>query len=226
MVTAEQLDAFATAFAALGKLHRDAPDPPTLAAFRELQEEWPLPETASARGGLAAPDNPAADGGLAALRRSAELGEDAEQIADDHNRLYGDSARALVPPYESVHRGIDKLVFDDATIEVRAAYRELGLRAPRLNREPDDHLGLEFDFVAQALLRACDATADGDTAGAARLLDLVRDFIADHLARWAPGMLAAVVGAARTQFMVGVARLSLATLDQASAALGVPADER
>jgi len=199
--TPDQLDALAAAFDTLGKLHRQAPDSAALAAFRRLQAEWPLPGT------------PDAAAGMAALDRSARADETAEQITADHDRLYGDSANAIVPPYESVHRGSEGLLFDTQTIEVRAAYREFGLRAPRLNREPDDHLGLEFDFVGQLLLAALDAMDAGDADGAARALAGVRRFWREHLQPWAPDVLRRIAAAAGTQFMAGVALLSLGALE-------------
>lgn len=206
-VTAEQWDGFAAAFGVLGKLHREAPDEAELAAFRGLQPQWPLAETPRAREGMAA------------LDRSAALGETARQIADDHNRLYGDTARALVAPYESVHRGVEGLVFDDATMDVRAAYRQLGLQAPKLNREPDDHIGLEFDFVAQLCLQALDALDEDRADDAERLLDTLRRFLHDHLQQWAPGMLGQVATLAGTRFMAGLALLSQGALSSLATAL-------
>jgi len=206
-LTPEQLDAFAAAFATLGQIHRKALDASGLAAFLALRDQWPLLDTPKAREGLAA------------LTRSAKLGESAEQISADHNWLYGDTARAAVPPYESVHRGVEALLFDEATLQVRAAYRELGLVAPRLNREPDDHIGLEFDFLAQASLKAQDALADARAGDAEQFLDAARDFLHEHVQQWAPGMLGQVAAGAGTQFMAGVALLSLGALESLAAAL-------
>jgi len=207
-MTPDQADALAAAFDTLGKLHRSAPDAATLAAFRELLADWPLPDTADAQSGLVA------------LNRSAQSGEDAAQIAADHNRLYGDAARALVAPYESVFRGTEGLVFGEATLSVRAAYRQFGLEAPRVNREPDDHIGLEFDFVAQLLLRAMDDMAVGDEGGTEQALDGARAFVSDHLGEWAPDVLRRVAAEADTSFMVGIALLSSGALESLADALG------
>ena len=44
--------------------------------------------------------------------------------------------------WESVCRHKDEaLVFQKETLEVRAAYRELGLQVEKLHHEPDDHIG-------------------------------------------------------------------------------------
>ncbi|MEQ6900103.1 molecular chaperone TorD family protein [Nocardioides sp. YIM 152588] len=197
----------AAAFGVLGRLHREPPSDEALTAIGALLDEWPLP------------DGPDAAAGLARLRCSRDAGEDAARVRADHDRLYGVSAVALVAPYESVHRGEDRLVFDTATLEVREAYRALGLQAPQLNLEPDDHIGLELDFMAQALLRAVGAP---DDALAEAALAPARAFLADHLLPWAPAVLARVEEAARTDFMAGVALLTRGALDSCRSALGLP----
>jgi TorA maturation chaperone TorD len=202
----ERWDALAAAFATLGRLHREPPDEARLAAFEELLDEWPLPETDEARLGLER------------VRRSQELGEDAETIRRDHDRLYGVSATARVAPYESVHRGIDGLVFDTHTLEVRRAYQALSLSAPNLHREPDDHIGLEFDFVSQALVMALDAVDAGHDAD--QTIRVVRSFLHEHLLSWCPAMLDEVVRKATSEFMAGVALLSQGALRSAAATLG------
>ncbi|HEX7662348.1 MAG TPA: molecular chaperone TorD family protein [Pseudonocardiaceae bacterium] len=200
MLDPSQLDTVAAAFVTLGGFHRAAPDETALAAFWELLEDWPLPDTA------------AAARGLAEMRAARDKPETAEAIRRDHDLLYGDSATAKVPPYESVHRGIEGLLFDEHTLQVRDAYRTLSLRAPRLNREPDDHIGLEFDFVARAAIAALDAIDQAQPARAERAADAGVMFLRDHLLRWAPGMLDRVVAVAQTHFMRGLALLSLGAL--------------
>lgn len=211
VIDAELWESHAAAFGTLGRLHREPPDQEVLAALHDLLPQWPL------RGTLEA------ETGLTHWQRSWQLGEDAELIRLDHDRLYGVSAAAAVAPYESVHRGDDGLVFDVATLRVRSAYLGLGLESPHLNREPDDHLGLEFDFVSQALLRAVGAADQGEEGTARAALDAARDFVRDHLLTWAPEMLAAAAEAARTEFMTGLMLLSRATLDSCRTGFGLPA---
>lgn len=202
----EGWDALAAVFGTLGRLHREPPDDALLDALTALLDQWPLADTEEAQLGVQR------------LRRSRELGEDAETIRRDHDRMYGVSATAVVPPYESVHRGTDGLVFDEQTLAVRDAYRSLGLSAPRLNREPDDHIGLEFDFVAQALVMALDADEAG-TADPQVPVQAARDFVRDHLATWAPQMLQVLEERAATEFVRGLAALSRGALRSADTIL-------
>lgn len=206
MTDVEEWDALAAAFGTLGRLHREPPDADMLDAISGLLDEWPLPDTEEARLGVQR------------LRRSRELGEDAEAIRRDHDRMYGVSATAEVPPYESVHRGTEGLVFDEQTLDVRAAYRTLGLTAPNLNREPDDHIGLELDFVAQAMLMAIDAV-DAGTSDALVPVASARAFLRDHVLTWAPDMLRTLEARAGTEFIAGLALLSQGALKSATAIL-------
>ncbi|MCB0910391.1 MAG: molecular chaperone TorD family protein [Propionibacteriaceae bacterium] len=199
----ERIDACAAAFTTLGRLHLEAPDDATLAVLWSMLADWPLPDTDDAAEGLRR------------WARSRDAREDAATIARDHNRLYGVSAKALVAPFESVHRDDDGLVFDTSTLAVREAYRDRGLRAPRFNREPDDHVGLEFDFVGRLALRALDALERDDPAAAEGEVAAAGEFLSAHLLQWAPGMLRTASDAAGTHFMAGLALLSLGALESA-----------
>ncbi|WP_251840319.1 TorD/DmsD family molecular chaperone [Oceanitalea stevensii] len=210
MIDTDQLDDLAAAFTVLARFHQEPPDDAALAGLRGLLDEWPLPGT------------PGAKEGLRLMRASQETGEDAAQIRHDHAWLYGTLATARVAPYESVHRGQDRLVFDAHTLEVRDAYRALSLQAPHLNREPDDHIGLELDFLAQSCLRALDALDQGSPGDAERYVRHGADFLRLHLLEWGPDMLGRVVAEANTAFMRGLAQLSLGAIDTYARATGVP----
>ena len=161
-----------------------------------LLEEWPLP----------ADDLTAS--GIASLRSSHEKGEAEGTVKRDHDLLYGITANAKVAPFESVHRSEEGLVFDEETLEVREQYRRLGLQAPRLNREPDDHIGLEMDFLAQCCVSALTALEQGANLAAERYVRIGADFTRDHLLVWAPKMLARAEEEAETDWMRGIELLS------------------
>jgi Uncharacterized component of anaerobic dehydrogenases len=202
------LDSFAAAFSTLAALHLQPPREDVLDTVRSMAPEWPLgSEGLSGRG-------------ISELTRSMALGETTSDIARDHDRLYGDSAAAVCAPYESVHRGTEGLVFDEETLQVRSSYRELGLQAPRLNREPDDHIGLELEFLAHTCLRSLDALEAGDLGNAALAQQHGARFLDEHLRQWAPDFLDQVADAAATEFMRALAHLTGAALVEYRTALG------
>lgn len=200
MLTTEDLDAAAAVLFTLGQFHRNPPDQTTLDTFSELIEEWPTPI------------GPNTEQALDHFRASRANGETPEQIDRDHNWLYGVSATAKVPPYESVHRGRDGLLFDEETLQVRAIYRQMGFQVQQYNKVPDDHVGIEMEFLAQCCLRALDATDEGDTPAALASLRLARVFLDDHVMQWAPRMLQLAAERAETDFMKGVCMASIDAL--------------
>lgn len=198
--SATALDQIAAAFATLGRLHLMSPDEETLSLMKDLLDEWPF----EAEGDT--------EFGLTELRASFEDKETVVDIRRDHNLLYGVTATAKVPPYESVHRGDDGLVFDEETLQVRAEYRKLGLQAPKLNREPDDHIGLEFNFIAQSALKALDALEAGSETDASRYYGIGVQFMNSHIMEWAPLMLEDAAEQADTRFYRAIMYLSLGAL--------------
>lgn len=201
-VLAERLDEFAAAFTALSQLLLSAADADLLARVRdrELLADWPLLRDADCRRGTAL------------LMESATAGEGEALLRRDYNRLFFGPERMKAPPYESVHRSDEHLLFEPVTMEVRASYAAFGLAAPRLNKEPDDHIGLELGFLATLCVRALDALDTGDDAELARLVDGVVTFLGEHLLAWGPECLTQAAGASTTFFYQGVAALGLGTL--------------
>ncbi|AQP45226.1 TorD/DmsD family molecular chaperone [Tessaracoccus flavus] len=194
---AVDLDRRAAALTVLSRLLLTAPSADVVAALRDPERlaDWPTPEGAQE--------------GLELLAASRE---DDEAIRIDHQRLFGGAGRAKANPFESVHRSREGLKFEAETLQVRAAYRELGLQAPRLNKEPDDHIGLELEFVAAAYLRAVELLDAGESAQ--DVLAVADRFIRDHLVQWAPNLFRMVVEGAETDFYRGVGYLGGALMEQ------------
>lgn len=187
----------------LSGLMAGPPDEQRLATLRDPQwlEQWPMARTDVCRAGLHL------------LERSAQEGEDATLVAQDHARLVGGPGRVAVHPYESVHRSVEGLLFEQETLEVRAAYAEFGLAAPDKNRAPDDHISLELEFVATLAERALDAEGQEFE----RLVAGFDRFLAEHLFQWAPNFFDTLGRAAQTHFHHGVALLGVDTLVQLGA---------
>ncbi|WP_066585706.1 TorD/DmsD family molecular chaperone [Cellulomonas timonensis] len=204
----ETLDRFAAAFTALSGLLVAAPDAELVTRMRdaELLADWPLPDEGDTREGVEL------------LRASAQADESVEVIRRDYNRLFFGPEPMIAPPYESVHRSQERLVFERETMQVRAAYAEFDLAAPRLNREPDDHIALELSFLSTLCVRAMDLLDAHDDASAARHLVAVRAFLAEHLLVWGPTCFEQAVDGATTSFYRGVARLGRGTLAAARTA--------
>nr|NLI50415.1 hypothetical protein [Propionibacterium sp.] len=183
----EALDAVASACAFLAHLllRPEAAD-----AVAQLDPafiaDWPLARDADTVAGLAALD--------AFVRHPAP----SDALRADYAALFVGPGPMLACPWESVHRGEDRLVFDRQTFEVRRAYAAYGLQAPALNREPDDHVGLELAFVGALAAAALDALERGDDGEVRRLAVGAVEFCTEHLEPWVPGFAAQVTAGAAT----------------------------
>lgn len=209
MTNQDQWDAWAATWTVLGRLLASAPDQETLDRVRaaEMLAEWPLP------------DSERASAGLALLAQSAVDGEDAAQIKDDHFQLIVGPGKPKAVPWESVYRSNEGLVFEEQTMQVREFYRRFGLQAPRLNREPDDHISLELEFCATLLTRALEAAELDLAEKAAEFATAHAEFCAQHLLVWAPEFFANVESGAQTSFYRGIGILGQDACAKVAAAL-------
>lgn len=202
MAPPEELQVRALAYRILATLYLTEPDAALLAylAREGLLEAFP------------APDLPGETRtGLAHLRAASRrlLGPDgaseAAAIRRDYFSLFAGPGHVPAPPWESVYRSEEHLLFDWPTDAVRQVYRSMSLR-PGSSRDADDHVGLELLFVALMDERM----ASGDPAAETTR----RRFVQDHPRQWLPSFCRDVEAAAATDFWRGVALLTAGILAQ------------
>lgn len=152
--------------------------------------------------------------GLELLRRWSEENRQAipeaefNNLKSDQLRLFIGVDRVLAPVWESVYFNENRLVFQQQTLQVRDWYARFGLQFEKLNREPDDHIGLELIFVAHLASRCLTAMEAGNQEEVDQLLQAQKDFLAEHLLRWGPAWAKLVKQHAATDFYRGVAHLT------------------
>lgn len=144
-----------------------------------------------------------------------------EELRSDYTRLFIGPDHLLAAPWESVHRSVDRLLFQEQTLQVREWYRRYGLEAVNLYREPDDHVGLELALLSHIATLAAEAADSRDEAALSRYLEAERSFVAEHPITWVPLWCELVIRQARTDFYVGVAMVIRGTLTEFAALLGV-----
>ncbi len=130
----------------------------------------------------------------------------------DQLQLFIGTDRVLAPLWESVYFSKQRLVFQEQTLQVREWYARFNLQLERLNREPDDHIGLELLFVAQLATRAVQAMDSNEQETAAELRHAEREFLAEHLLRWGPAWAKLVKKHAQTDFYRGIGHVVHGTL--------------
>lgn len=128
-------------------------------------------------------------------------------LKQDHLNLFIGVDKVLAPLWESVYFSEKKLVFQEQTLQVREWYSRFQLQAERINREPDDHIGLELIFIAHLASRALQAIEENDETAFNELLQAQRDFLSEHLLCWGPSWAKLVKRHAQTDFYRGIGHL-------------------
>jgi TorA maturation chaperone TorD len=173
----------------------------------DLFADWPLDPTA-----------PFSRTGLDLLRGFGK-GWEQGKLVDlkwDYRQLFVGPDRLKAYPWESVYLGKDHILFDEQTVAVRQLYRQFGLQTSRQRREPEDHIGLELAFMTHLCSLGLATIEQTDRAALVEHLNTQRDFLRDHLLRWAPAFAQAVIRQADTDYYRGVAYLLLGTLGTAA----------
>lgn len=91
-------------------------------------------------------------------------------------------------PYESIFTSEDGLLMQDARDNAVRIYRENGVGVDPQLHMPEDHLGLELEFMASMAEKTKTALEADDSAEIARCIEVQRTFIADHLLNWLPAL--------------------------------------
>jgi TorA maturation chaperone TorD len=142
-----------------------------------------------------------------------------ENVQADYTRLFIGPGEVLAPPWESVHFGDDRLIFQQRTLDVRAWYQRFGLEAEKIRQEPDDHIGLELSFLSHLAALGIQALDEQDNARFEDLLNAQREFFDKHLGAWALEWCGLVEKHSQTEFYTGMAYLIRGALSALSEAL-------
>lgn len=124
------------------------------------------------------------------------------KLRQDYTRLFIGPGSVKAPPWESVYRSPDRLLFGEETLAVRKFYQSFGVSIKNLYREPDDHLGLELEFMAWLCAQALEGLSGGEWK---RYLEGQQKFLREHLLEWVPAFTKDMENSAETAFFQGLA---------------------
>jgi TorA maturation chaperone TorD len=117
----------------------------------------------------------------------------------------GDDTVHLV---ESAYLGRKSMQYEKPAEDLLAAYQSVGFKKDDEFFEPEDHFALEFEFMA----RLCNWTAQelgkGDVENTIAYLSLQKEFLRDHIARWAPKLCEHLKRKARSNFYSSIAYMT------------------
>ncbi len=123
-------------------------------------------------------------------------------------------------PYESVYTSPDHLIMQDARDEVLALYREEGLDKSEELDVPEDHVGLELEFMAHLCRKTQEALLQNDGSAAAAAVAKQKAFLEGHLLRWVPAFCSDILTYAETDFYKAIARITRGYLQMEQALIG------
>ena len=117
------------------------------------------------------------------------------RVATEYAELFVGPRAPLAPLYESVYVGAVHRLNTNVTMQVRRFYEQCGMRVVKRDTVPNDHIGLELEFMAQLTAREADALESGDAGEASRLCSTQLDFLQNHLGAWVDAFASRVSGA-------------------------------
>ncbi|MBI4245567.1 MAG: molecular chaperone TorD family protein [Candidatus Rokubacteria bacterium] len=160
--------------------------------FRTPTDET-IAQLGAAEGARALADAAAAlgDGDADDLAAGAlALGEEAAPALADleaaYDRLFGHTARGLIPPYETEYGEDSPFLPQREMSDLAAFYRAFGLALRRDAHERADHIACECEFMLVLARKEAWALEAGDAAMLETTRHAARAFLRDHLGRWAP----------------------------------------
>ena len=160
---------------------------------------------------------PALDEGYArltvALRHLDAAG--LETLAVDYAAVFlgaGMARDEAAYPYESVYTSVKHLVMQDARDQVLNIYHQNGLE-PVNTGEPEDHIALEFYFMAYLCEEAAGRLRAGEPAAAQRLIAVQANFFQAHLVNWIPRFCGDIRKYAHTEFYKAISQITEGMLE-------------
>ncbi len=122
-------------------------------------------------------DNALAREGQAQITAWLGSGSKAELLDktnSDFMRLFIGPDKLLAAPWGSVYLDEDRLLFNEDTLKVRKFYERYGMMTKKKYSEPDDHIGLELEFLAHLAEQGNDEAMAG----------FAREFMLPWILRW------------------------------------------
>lgn len=109
---------------------------------------------------------------------------------------------------ESVYLGGEQLLYGKPYHEVLEAYRSLGFEKEKGFTEPEDHVAVEFQFMANLCKWTCQALENRDIKNALVYLNLQKEFLRDHIIKWVPDLSKRLEAVATSNLYKAIAHLT------------------
>jgi TorA maturation chaperone TorD len=162
------------------------------------------------------PDVPAIDSdlsqGLAVIVGAANQNKERldawmEELAVEYARLFIGPEAPPAVPYASVYLSESRSLMTDETVAVRKNYLDAGLSVGDLYSMPDDHVGIELEFIYYLTRRIIELSEGEEQERAQKLVELRETFMKEHFSRWTPDFVDKIISSTNEDFYRGTALL-------------------
>lgn len=112
-----------------------------------------------------------------------------EKIRREYMRLFVGPEKLIAPPWESVYRSKQGLLFQESTLTIREIYHSQGFLPQGYPHVADDSLALELDFMSRMAERSLQALKEERLDDLSACLSVQESFLRVHLLFWVPKLL-------------------------------------
>lgn len=110
--------------------------------------------------------------------------EEFNSLKEEYSRLFVGPDHLPAPPWESVYLSKERIIFDEHTLAVREFYKKWGVSTQNKNKEPDDHIGFELEFMSILIDKSLTALNEDDLDSLKNTLEGQKEFLETHLLVW------------------------------------------
>ncbi|MBI3591935.1 MAG: molecular chaperone TorD family protein [Nitrospirae bacterium] len=128
-----------------------------------------------------------------------------EELALEYARLFIGPQNPPAVPYASFYLSESHSLMTDETIDVRKQYLEAGMAVKELYSIPDDHIGIELEFIYYLTQKTIELFEQEQREKAARLFEMRSDFLTKHMAQWVPLFVERILNSTHEDFYKGAA---------------------
>jgi TorA maturation chaperone TorD len=128
-----------------------------------------------------------------------------EELAVEYARLFVGPKNPPAIPYASFYLSELHSLMTDETIDVRKRYLDAGMAVKELYSVPDDHIGIELEFIYYLTQETLKLYERGAREEASRLFEIRSDFLKGHMALWVPFFAEKIIESTGEDFYKGAA---------------------
>lgn len=145
---------------------------------------------------------------IAAVRKNRDrLNPWAEELKLEFSRLFIGPLQPPAIPFASFYLSEQHWLMSKETLEVRKKYLEAGVSLKNLYQTPDDHVGIELEFLYHLTGQAIQFLDAGNHQEAEKIIESRNEFIREHMALWIPSFVDRILEATEGSFYRGAAIL-------------------